>query len=291
LLIHQEVLVFVIIGIAVVIGSVIGGFVLEGGPIMALMQWVEFLIIGGTALGALLIGNPPANLKKIVASLFKTMSGIKINEKTYIDLLRLFFDLANVYKKDGVLALESHIENPRNSAIFKKYPSFLSNAHAVELLCDSLRIVVLGGVPPHELETMIEGSLETHHEETARIPSALSKIGDSLPGIGIVAAVLGIVITMQAIGGPPEEIGHKVGAALVGTFLGILLCYGFISPLTSNIEILSDHEARYLHCIKAGVVAIAKNFSPMIVVEVARKQIYSDDRPSFDKLDKILKAK
>ncbi|MBI3813961.1 MAG: flagellar motor stator protein MotA [Nitrospinae bacterium] len=282
---------FVIIGIAVVLGSVIGGFLLEGGPIMALMQWVEFLIIGGTALGALLIGNPPANLKKIVASLFKTMSGVKINERTYIDLLRLFFELTSVYKKDGVLALESHIENPRNSAIFKKYPSFLSNAHAVELLCDSLRIVVLGGVPPHELETMIEGSLETHHEETARIPSALSKIGDSLPGIGIVAAVLGIVITMQAIGGPPEEIGHKVGAALVGTFLGILLCYGFISPLTSNIEILSDHEARYLHCIKAGVVAIAKNFSPMVVVEIARKQIYSDDRPSFGKLDKILRAR
>lgn len=281
----------VIIGIAVVLGSVIGGFVLEGGPILVLMQWVEFLIIGGTALGALLIGNPPANLKKIFASLFKTMSGIKINERTYIDLLRLFFDLTSVYKKDGVLALESHIENPRNSAIFRKYPSFLSNHHAVELLCDSLRIVVLGGVPPHELETMIESALETHHEETARIPGALTKIGDSLPGIGIVAAVLGIVITMQAIGGPPDEIGHKVGAALVGTFLGILLCYGFISPLTSNIEIISDHESRYLHCIKAGVVAIAKNFSPLVVVEVARKQIYSDDRPSFLKLDKILRAK
>jgi chemotaxis protein MotA len=282
---------FVIIGFIVVIASVLGGFLIEGGPIMVLIQWVEFLIIGGTAIGALLIGNPPSNIKKIISSLTKVIGGVKTNEKSYLELLKLFFEIATVYKKEGAIALEKHIENPEKSPLFKKYPAFISDHHSVELLCDSLRIVVLGGVPPHELEAMIDNALETHHEESSRIPGAIAKIADSLPGIGIVAAVLGIVITMQAIGGPPEEIGHKVGVALVGTFLGILLSYGFLQPLATNIEILLEYEARYMHCIKAGVVAIAKDFSPMIVVEVARKQIYSDDRPSFAAIDKITKQK
>ena len=282
---------FVIIGFVVVIASVVGGFVLEGGPIMVLMQWVEFLIIGGTAIGTLLIGNSPANIKKIISNLTKTMSGIKINENSYIELLKLLFEVANIYKKEGAIALEKHIENPEKSPLLKKFPAFIADHHSVELLCDSLRIIVLGGVPPYELEAMIDSSLETHHEETSRIPGAISKIADALPGIGIVAAVLGIVITMQAIGGPPEVIGHKVGAALVGTFLGILLSYGFVQPIATNIEILLEHEARYMYCIKAGVVAIAKDFSPMVVVEIARKQIYSDDRPTFAAIDKITRQK
>jgi chemotaxis protein MotA len=282
---------FVIIGCIVVLISVLGGFVIEGGPILVLMQWVEFLIIGGTSIGALMIGSTPSDLKKILSGFIKTIGGIKASEKIYLDLLKLLFEFTTIYKKDGVLALESHIENPKNSSIIKKYPTFISNHHAVELLCDSLRIVVLGGVAPHDLEAMIESTLETHHEETARIPMAVNKIGDSLPGIGIVAAVLGIVITMQAVGGPPEVIGHKVAAALVGTFLGILLSYGFIQPLATNIEILSEYEARYLHCIKAGVVALAKDFSPMVVVEFARKQIYSDYRPEFAKVDKMIRQK
>ncbi|SRR3989338_683780 len=282
---------FVIIGSIVVIASVLGGFVIEGGPVMVLIQWVEFLIIGGTAIGALLIGNPPSNIKKIISNIIKSLSGVKINEKSYLELLKLFYEIATIYKKEGAISLEKHIENPEKSPLFKKFPFFFEDKHSVEMLCDSLRVVVLGGVPPHELEAMIDSALETHHEETSRIPGALAKVADSLPGIGIVAAVLGIVITMQAIGGPPEVIGHKVGVALVGTFLGILLSYGFLQPLTTNIEILLEHEARYMHCIKAGVVAIAKDFSPMIVVEVARKQIYSDDRPTFATIDKITRQK
>ena len=246
----------VIVGFLVVIGAVFGGYLLEHGVIGVLIQPAEFVIIGGSALGTILISTPFNVLMNLLKSCIKVLSGGNIPKAAYVELLTLIYDLGQTVRKDGQLALESHMENPHSSSIFSKYPTFLKRHHAVDFLADTGRIIVMGGGCPYEIEALMDADLETHHEESARPVSVLTKVGDAMPGLGIVAAVLGIVITMQVIDGPPQEIGHKVAAALVGTFLGILAAYGFIQPFATSLETINQNEARYLQCLRAGLMAL-----------------------------------
>ncbi len=281
---------FVIIGAVIVLGSVIGGFVLEGGPILVLMQFVEFLIIGGAAVGALLISAPGKLLGKMIKTMLATLKGGKTSKETYLGLLKLMYELFQIIRKDGLIALESHIEKPEQSAVFKKYPAFLAQHSLMLFITDTLRLLVMGGISPHEVELLLDVDIEVQHYEGTKPGMILQKIGDSMPGLGIVAAVLGIVITMQAINGPPEQIGHKVAAALVGTFLGIFLSYGFIQPLATNIDLVNEGESRVLEVIKTGIITTAKGYNPIIAVEFARRIIPDDMRPSFQEMETFVKG-
>ena len=281
---------FVIIGAVIVVVGVVGGFVLEGGPILLLIQPVELLIIGGAAVGAILISTPLKVLKGLLGRIPAILSGAGISRESYLELLSALYETFLNAKKNGFIALDQDVSDPHNSPIFSKYASLMKNHHALTFLCDSLKLLVDGSVTPIQLEEMMDAEIETHHEESARHPGLLTRLSDSLPGLGIVAAVLGVVITMQAINGPPEEIGHKVAVALVGTFVGILLCYGFVGPLASNLESVGQEEGKILHCIKAGVLAFANGSAPIVAVEFSRRVIFSYDRPSSAALEEACKA-
>ncbi len=280
----------VIVGAIIVVVGVIGGFVMEGGPIATLMQWVEFIIIGGAALGSLVISAPISLLKRVIASALATLKGDPYGPKEYQNLLMTIYSLSNVARRNGLISLEGHVEDPSKSEIFSQNTFLLNNHHAMAFLCDTLRMLLSGGVPPHEMESLLDADLEGHHKASAQVSGQIQKIGDALPGVGIVAAVLGIVITMGAIDGPPSEIGHKVAAALVGTFLGILLSYGFVQPIASNLENLSASESAYYECMKAGILAIAKGYPPQIVVEFSRRVVPGEVRPSFKEMEETMKA-
>ncbi len=279
-----------IIGLLVVFGAVIGGYLVEEGPLMVLVQPAELLIIAGAMVGIILVSTPGAVLTRMVGGLKGVFTAKRADKKAYLDLFAMLFELFTSARREGLMKIENDVEDPKSSAIFAKYPSFLHNHHAVDFLCDTLKLLVAGGVAPHELETLLESEIDTHHDESGKPVSALTKVGDALPGIGIVAAVLGIIITMQAVGGPPEIIGHKVAAALVGTFLGILLSYGMVQPLATNIEFLNGYEARYFLCIKECVLAFARGASPLVAVEFGRRVVYSHDRPGYKELEDTCRA-
>lgn len=281
---------FVIIGIVIVLAAVLGGFAIEGGPFLVLIQYAEFIIIVGASIGALLISTPSKLLTKIIQKLTGALKGSKVNSALYLNLLKLMYELFQVGQKDGVIGLEQHVENPEKSKIFTKYPTIVSNKHVLHFLTDTMRLLIVGGAEPFDLEGLMDADIETHHQEGSKPGMILQKIGDSMPGLGIVAAVLGIVITMQAIDGPPAEIGHKVADALVGTFLGILLSYGFVQPLATNLDLAAEEEGRMFEAIKAGVVAFAKGMQPLIAVEFARRTIFQDHRPTFQQMEKALKG-
>ncbi|BCS33489.1 flagellar motor protein MotA [Luteitalea sp. TBR-22] len=278
-----------IVGSLIVLGSVAGGFLMHGGVLGALWQLNEFIIIGGAALGALVIGTPISLIKALLArfgGFFRTPP----TKDIYLDLLALQYQLYRLTQQSGVMALEAHVEEPEKSTIFSKFPTFLANHHAVSFLSDSVRVIILGGVTPHDLESLMDEDLEVHHHEALKPAQTLGKVADALPGLGIVAAVLGIVITMQKIGGPPEEIGHSVAAALVGTFLGILASYGFVQPMSVGMEHQVEAEGRYLTCIKAGLLAVYKGFPPAIAVEFARRTLPEDVRPTFTETEQACKG-
>ena len=281
---------FVIIGIFVVLVAVLGGFLMEGGNFLVLMQWAEFLIIGGAAGGALLIATPKSTLVKIIRYVLGSLKSPGVSKASFLELLELLYEIFQTARVKGLLTLEGHVENPEESELFNKYPAFLKDHHTLEYLVDSLKLMVVGGVPPLELETLLESDLEIQGEEGKKPSHALARTADSLPGLGIVAAVLGIVLTMQSIGGPASEIGHKVGAALVGTFLGVLMCYGFFQPLSVQIEIQAAQEEIYLRSIKAGVVAYAKGMPPIVAVEFARRVIVNEFRPTFAEVEEACRA-
>jgi chemotaxis protein MotA len=280
---------FIIIGIVIVLASIITGFLMIKGPLGALLQPSEYVVIGGAATGALIAANPLKFLMQITKKLPVALKGSPYNKATYIELLQVQYDIYVNAKKGGVLSIEEDVNQPFSSSIFTKYPSFVANHHAVDFFCDGLKMIVNGACQPEELEIMLEAELETHHEENAIVPNILQRVSDSMPALGIVAAVLGIVVTMQHLDGPPEELGHHVGAALVGTFLGLLLSYGMLSPIATNLENLAHDEAHYFTCIKAGLLAFANGSAPSTAVEFARKTIYSFDRPSSTELEPILK--
>jgi chemotaxis protein MotA len=280
---------FVLIGMVMVIVCVVGGFMMHEGPLAILIQPNEILIIFGAAIGSVLVSTPFSQVKLIIGGLMRVLKGDPHTKAEYLNLLKTMFALFNTAKINGLMSIEPHIEKPESSTIFQKNKFLSHNHHALAYFCDSVRLMLSGGVPPHDLEGLLEADIDSHHASSAGIVGVVQKMGDSLPGLGIVAAVLGIIVTMGKINGPPEEIGLSVAAALVGTFLGILICYGFIGPLSTHMEYLAQSEARFLECIKAGVSAYAKGTPPVLVVEFARRVIVEDVRPSFAEMEKAVK--
>jgi chemotaxis protein MotA len=259
------------------------------GPLGVLLQPSEFVVICGAAMGCLLAANPPKFLMLLTKKIPAALKGSPYNKVTYTELLQMQYDVFVNAKKNGILSLEEDVNDPHTSSLFSKYPKFLANHHAMDFFCDAMKMMVNGACQPDELEIMLDSEMETHHEENAVTPALLQRVSDALPGLGIVAAVLGIVVTMQHLDGPPEELGHHVGAALVGTFLGLLLSYGLIAPVAANLENLSQDEARYYSCLKAGIVAFVNGSAPSTAVEFARKTIYSFDRPPTAEIEPLLR--
>jgi chemotaxis protein MotA len=281
---------FVIIGMLLVIGAIVGGYLMEHGNLLVLMQPAELVIIGGAAVGTLLIGNPLSIVVAIAKGSVRVLMPPTHNTKTYLEVLKMLYELFSQARKQGLVKLEGDVEEPENSAVFSKYPAFLKNHHAVGFLCDTLRMALSGGVSPHELDQMMELDMDVQHQEMAAPASALSTVADSLPGLGIVAAVLGVVITMGAIGGPPEQIGHKVAAALVGTVLGILLCYGFLGPLATNLARVTESDTHYYHCFRVALIAFVRGAAPILAVEFGRRAIPAEVRPSFKEMEAACKG-
>ena len=276
-----------ILSILIVTGGVFGGFLMEGGPILVLYQPAEFAIILGAGIGALVGYAPFPITKKIIKSIPLALKGSGINKETYLQLIGLLLTIFNVIRKEGVLGLEKDLTAPASSERFRKYPLISNNHHAMDLLVGSLRLFVDGVINAFDLDKLMETEIETHHHESA-VPSGLIyKMADALPGIGIVAAVLGIIITMQYLDQPPEVIGHHVAAALVGTFLGILLCYGYFQPIASSAEMVNHDTHVLLNSIRAGIVAFASGSPPAVALEFARKAIESDKRPTDEDMERI----
>jgi chemotaxis protein MotA len=275
---------FAIIGIVVVFGCVIGGFLMEHGNLKVLIQPAELVTIGGAAVGTVLIANPLHILKKIAGGIGGVFGSSKYTKQAYLDSLRMMYDLLNKARKDGLMALEADVEEPDKSPILSKGPAVFRNHHVRDFVCDSLRMAITG-VEAFDLDQMLDLDMEVHHHGAGLPTAALSNMADSLPGLGIVAAVLGIVITMGALGGPPEEIGKKVAAALVGTFLGILLCYGLIGPIAANMTKAADEEHAYLYVLRVLMISFLKGTAPIMAVEVARRAVPGHVRPSFKELE------
>jgi chemotaxis protein MotA len=281
---------FSIIGIVIVFGAVIGGYLMEKGNLMVLMQPAELVIIGGAAVGTLLIANPLSIVIKIFTGVLGVIGGSKFSKAYYLETLRMLLDLFNFARKSGMAKLEADVEDPHKSEVFKKYPKFMKDHHALDFVCDTIRMSLSGTITPFELDQMMELDIEVHHHQALLPISALTTVADALPGLGIVAAVLGVVITMGSLGGPPEEIGHKVAAALVGTFLGILLCYGFFAPLAGMMTKIVDAEGQYYHALRTALIAFSKGSAPVLAVEFARRSIPQECRPSFKDFEKATKG-
>ncbi|MFZ0420923.1 MAG: flagellar motor stator protein MotA [Candidatus Sulfotelmatobacter sp.] len=275
---------FAIIGIVVVFGCVVGGYLMEHGNLRVLLQPAELVTIGGAAIGTILIANPLHILKQIAGGIGGVFGGSKYTKQAYIDSLKTMYDLLNKARKDGLMALENDVEEPDKSPVFSKGPALFKNHHIRDFICDSLRMAITG-VDPFDLDNTLDLDLEVHHHDAEQPTAALTSVADSLPGLGIVAAVLGIVITMSAMGGPPEEIGKKVAAALVGTFLGILLCYGLVGPVAANMAKIADDEHSYLYVLRVLMVSFLKGTAPIMAVEVARRAIPGHVRPSFKEVE------
>ena len=281
---------FAIIGIIVVFGAVIGGFLMEKGHIAVLIQPAELLILGGAAIGTLFIANPMHIIKAIAAGLSGILKGSPFGKERYLNTLKMMYQFLNKVRKEGLLSVEMDVEKPKESGIFKNYPEFLNDHHACDFVCDTLRMAITGGVEPFDMDQMMDLDIEVHHHEASVPISALTTVADALPGLGIVAAVLGVVITMGSLGGPPEEIGAHVAAALVGTFLGILFCYGMVGPLSSNMAKISDAHNEYLRVLRVLMLSFLKGSAPMIAIEMGRRAIPAHVRPSFDEMEKRCKG-
>jgi chemotaxis protein MotA len=277
--------VFAIIGIVLVFAAVIGGFLMERGHLVVLIQPAEVVIIAGAALGTLLTANPIHILKQIVVALLGTLGSSRFGKVRYLSTLKMMFDLLNKVRRGGLLSIEGDIEQPTESVIFKQYPEFLKDHHICQFVCDTMRMIITGGVEPFDLDQMMELDMEVSGHGASAPISALSAVADALPGLGIVAAVLGVVITMGALSGPPEELGKKVAAALVGTFLGILLCYGVVGPLSANMNKAVEEEHSYMHMLRVLMLASMKGNPPQIAVEIARRAIPVHVRPAFEELE------
>ena len=280
-----------IIGYVIVFGAVLGGFAIEGGAIGILNQPVEFLIIGGAGLGALVVGTPMKVLTAMLRNLKTAIFGNGLNKSDYMELFAMLYEVFSVMRKSGEMALEKDVDDPDSSEIFKKYPKFIANHSAKNLLLDSLRLVISGSANADELSHLLDEEIATHEEEGRRPAGVLGKVADAFPGLGIVAAVLGVIIAMGAMDQGPEVLGHKIAVALVGTFVGILLCYGIFQPLVQKMELLLVEEAKYLECIKTGILAYLHGAAPIIAVEYARRVVFSTERPSAQELEDACRGK
>lgn len=281
----------VLLGLAIVLASCAIGFLLSGGHLMALFQPFELIILLGSAIGSMVMANP----LKVTIKSFKSMGGLMkpspYTKALYLDLLALLYDLFNKMRREGMLAVEADIDDPASSALFTKYPSVEKVHGSIEFIVDYLRVMMIGSIAGHELEALIDAELETHHAEAHLVPIAINKVAEALPGFGIVAAVMGIVITMGSLGGPPEELGHHVGAALVGTFLGILMSYGMFGPIGVMVEHKVREEAKVLECIKAALIATLNGAAPQIAIEFGRKVLFHDVRPTYAEVDERVRQK
>ena len=281
----------VIIGLSMVLICVFGGFLLSGGSLIALWHPPELIIIAGGAIGSLILANPTKVVKQIMADLPGILKGSKYNKAMYLDLLALLFDLFAMARKEGLMSLEAHIEEPDQSDVFKKYPNILEDHHAIEFMTDYLRLMVTGAANAMEMENLMDMELDTHHAEASVPSGAVQVMGDGLPGFGIVAAVMGVVITMASIDQGPAIIGAKVGAALVGTFVGILLSYGVAGPIAVAMGHIKTDESKFIEVIKVSLLASLNGYSPQIAIEFGRKVIFSSERPTFLELEEYVKRK
>jgi chemotaxis protein MotA len=282
---------FSIVGILMVFGCVIGGFLMEKGKLPVLIQPAELVTIGGAAIGTILTANPMYILKKMVGSVMAIIKGSPYSKARYIETLKMMFDLFAKSRKEGAIAIESDVEEPDKSPILSKYPTFLHDHHALAFVCDTMRMAITGGVNPFDVDQMMDLDMESHHHSASQPNQALSSVADALPGLGIVAAVLGVVVTMGSLGGPPEEIGHKVAAALVGTFLGILMCYGVLSPLAANMSKMVDEEHSFYAVLRVLMTAFIKGTSPIMAIEIGRRAIPGHVRPTFAEVEKACREK
>jgi chemotaxis protein MotA len=281
--------VLLIAGLGVVVAAVVGGYLMAGGSLIVLLQPSEFVVIGGAAIGSLIVSTPKTVLLNIVSQIKGTM-GAGTSKEDYVDLLSMLYQVFKQVQQGGVMSLEPHFEDPAKSPILTKYPKFLGRHDALDFLADSVKVIIVGGIASHDLEALMDEDLNAHHEEALRPAAALTKIGDALPGLGIVAAVLGVVITMGHIDAPAAEVGAHIGAALVGTFLGILMSYGFVQPVAAAMEQRVAEDSYYCICIKAGLLAVYKGNPPAIAVEFARRVLPHSVRPTFDETEKFCKA-
>jgi chemotaxis protein MotA len=276
---------FAIIGIIVVLGAVAGGYFMAHGQFGVLFQPSEMVIIFGAALGSMLIGNPLSTVIGVFKSLLGVLKGSPYTKPFYLDSLKAINDVFAYARKNGLAKLEADVDEPTKSQLFTQYKCLTANHHALFFFCDSLRTAISGGVSHFELDQVMEADMEITKHEANETVHALEKVADSLPGLGIVAAVLGVVITMGSLGGPPEEIGHHVAAALVGTFLGILMCYGIVAPLACNLQKINDAEAEYYNFLRVGVMSFVKGAAPILATEMARRTIPAHNRPTFKEME------
>lgn len=281
---------FVIIGSIIVLVSVFGGFMYAGGKPAAFFHLAEYIIICGAALGAMLIMAPKKVLLDIIKLTVMCLKGAPFNKNAYEELLKALYELFMLGRRNGMIALEEHVMNPDQSNIFSKYPTFIKNHHAVNFLCSALRPIIDGKIKPDQLKVLLDTELHAEEHESHAPIDVLTRTADAMPGFGIVAAVLGIILTMAAISGPPEEIGYKVAAALVGTFLGILISYGFLNPLAVNMHFVSEAGHAYNRCIASSVVGFANGMAPVMAVEIARRGLSSEVKPTADELENMLKS-
>ncbi len=280
-----------IIGLIVVIGAVLGGFIMAGGQIGVLIQISEFIVIIGAAVGSILVSNPPSFIGVLIKAAMGTMKPIPYNKNTYLALLKMLFQMFNLARRDGLLALEAHIERPEESEFFKKCPELANDHHAMAFFCDTSKVILTGAVSPHDLMEMMEIDLEVLQHEMEHTGHVVQNTGDAMPGFGIVAAVLGVIITMGSIGGDPASIGHHVAAALVGTMLGVLLAYGVLGPIAIAIQARTKASMQFLHCIRYALFSFARGESPITCIEFARRNIDPEMRPSFTEMETSVRQK
>lgn len=281
---------FVIIGAVLVLGCVFGAYAVHGGHLGVLFQPSEFVIILGASVGAFVIGNTKTNIKQTMKGLKRALKGPTYKKADYVELLSVLYQIFKLAKTKGMLALEQHVEKPDESTLFAQFPKFQKDHHAVEFLCDYLRMMTLGTENPNEVETLIDAELESHHNELHGASHAIQSMADGMPALGIVAAVLGVIHTMGSITEPPKVLGELIGAALVGTFFGVLVSYGFVAPLANIISAVDSADAKYYQCMKAGLLAHMQGYPPAVSVEFARKVLLSTERPNFYEVEQAVSA-
>ena len=282
---------FVIIGYVVVLGAVLGGFILAGGHVHSLLQPTELLTIFGSAVGTFLVANPPRVVKATLAALPQVLKGSHFSKALYMDLLAMLFEILAKVRKEGLMSIEGDVDNPDSSPIFGKYPAIVGDHHAMEFLTDYLRMMVGGNLNAFEIENLMDIEIETHHQEAHQPAHIMSKLADALPAFGIVVAVMGVVNVMGSVGEPPAVLGRMIGGALVGTFLGILISYGFVSPIATQLEQKAEEGGRIYSVIKAVLLASMNGYAPQVAVEFGRKVLLSTDRPTFLELEADIKAR
>jgi chemotaxis protein MotA len=279
---------FVIIGAVIVLASVMGGYLANGGHLEVLFQPFEVLIIVGAAIGGFVISNRKPVLSATAKAVPALIKAERYDKDAYLELLSLLYSVFKLAKTKGALALEQHVEKPEESSLFQRFPKFYADHHATVFICDYLRLLTLGTDNHHEMETLMDEEIATHHSEHEAVVTAVQNTSDALPALGIVAAVLGVIHTMGSITEPPAVLGHLIGGALVGTFMGILLSYGFVGPIAAAIKARGEAEARYFSCMKAGILAYMQGYAPSVAVEFARKALNTDVRPTFYEVEEAV---